>query len=220
MGNGAITAKRLAGAGSFGCWRRGVSDRAGQPEPGRLMRPTRLTALAGLMLAAIPASAAVVTADVRFSATDFFEALGSGASLPVDPAFGRVRVTFDDALAYDEARSGLAVTGLNFTAGEPMVFSWAPGEGVLWVGVGCPCGTPGGLFELGANSDDFLLGIAGPADHPQFVTFAYSQAAFPDIAIANAGYAAAVPEPSSWAMLIAGFGLTGALWRQRRRQPA
>jgi len=31
---------------------------------------------------------------------------------------------------------------------------------------------------------------------------------------------AAVPEPASWAMLIAGFGLTGAAMRQRRRQLA
>jgi len=27
-----------------------------------------------------------------------------------------------------------------------------------------------------------------------------------------------VPEPQSWAMLIAGFGLTGAAMRRRRRQ--
>ena len=34
------------------------------------------------------------------------------------------------------------------------------------------------------------------------------------------GYDLGVPEPSSWAMLIAGFGLTGAAMRRRRRTVA
>jgi hypothetical protein len=38
-----------------------------------------------------------------------------------------------------------------------------------------------------------------------------------NVSIAEAGV---VPEPASWAMLLAGFGLTGAMMRRRRPVPA
>jgi hypothetical protein len=40
---------------------------------------------------------------------------------------------------------------------------------------------------------------------------------FDDFAAATAGTTAGIPEPSSWAMLIAGFGLVGAASRRRNR---
>ena len=61
-----------------------------------------------------------------------------------------------------------------------------------------------------ANDNDFVPGIAGPN---QFYVFGFQDADLP-------GYAAqtfntAVPEPATWAMMLFGFGLAGAVARRR-----
>jgi hypothetical protein len=44
----------------------------------------------------------------------------------------------------------------------------------------------------------------------------FAQGSFSNDAIYSVGDVASIPEPASWAMLIAGFGLTGAAMRRRR----
>jgi hypothetical protein len=48
----------------------------------------------------------------------------------------------------------------------------------------------------------------------------YQGYAFDDLHFRFGGAPAAVPEPASWAMMIAGFGFTGAAMRRRRRRIA
>ena len=62
-----------------------------------------------------------------------------------------------------------------------------------------------------ANDNDFVPGTAGPN---QFYVFGFTDADLPGLVRQEI---APVPEPASWAMMIAGFGLIGAMQRRRRR---
>jgi hypothetical protein len=62
-----------------------------------------------------------------------------------------------------------------------------------------------------ANDNDFVPGVAGTN---QFFVFGFTDADVPGFV---AQQVAAVPEPKSWAMLIAGFGMIGATLRRRAR---
>jgi hypothetical protein len=68
------------------------------------------------------------------------------------------------------------------------------------------------------NDNNTLLAFGSELD-PQFLTLIeYSSAAFfaiDDFRIGLPGVAPGIPEPSSWAMLVAGFGLVGAAARRR-----
>lgn len=62
-----------------------------------------------------------------------------------------------------------------------------------------------------ANDNDFVPETAGPN---QFYVFGFTGADLPGYVAQSV--AAAVPEPGSWAMLLAGFGAIGTLLRRRR----
>jgi hypothetical protein len=61
-----------------------------------------------------------------------------------------------------------------------------------------------------SNDNDFLPGTAGPN---QFYVFGFKDGDLPGLVRQNV---AAVPEPASWAMMIGGFGMIGAVMRRRR----
>lgn len=62
-----------------------------------------------------------------------------------------------------------------------------------------------------SNDNDFVPGVAGPN---KFFVFGFTDADLPNFVAQS--FSAALPEPTSWAMLIAGFGLAGAALRRRR----
>jgi hypothetical protein len=64
----------------------------------------------------------------------------------------------------------------------------------------------------GMTMDELRLQVQ-PSGGAVFNPSAYEAGAYDAFSIGTAG---AVPEPASWAMLIAGFGLTGAAMRRRR----
>lgn len=81
---------------------------------------------------------------------------------------------------------------------------------VAFAGFGDPVGRGGGLEELSASFGDI-----GPlhAEPGQFVIGGLN---FAPVTV-NVFRSAAVPEPSTWALLIGGFGLAGAALRRRRQ---
>ena len=82
---------------------------------------------------------------------------------------------------------------------------------MLFVGTVCRCGT-GGADVIGANADSFSLAILNPAGDAATAGFAFSQAGFPDIAIATTGTLSVVPEPATWAAMVA-----ASCWSERAR---
>ncbi len=110
------------------------------------------------------------------------------------------------------ARFALTSLGINVVAGQQYT--------LLLTGSGNVSGT---VFEYGWLAT--ATGFGPPAD-PYAGGRAFS-ALFPTAAQTDMMFrtlidtaAGGVPEPSSWALLIAGFGLTGAAMRRRRRAAA
>jgi hypothetical protein len=65
-----------------------------------------------------------------------------------------------------------------------------------------------------ANDNDFVPDVAGPN---RYFVFGFSDSDLPGLVAQTFTASAAVPEPANWALLIAGFGLTGAALRRRQR---
>ena len=94
------------------------------------------------------------------------------------------------------------ITGIDFVAGVTQVADWSDGVGLL------------GYRSLGAGS------IVGVNLHVITADTAYQvvNTAWGSQLMSNAvgGGTAAIPEPTTWAMMISGFGLAGAALRRRR----
>lgn len=76
-------------------------------------------------------------------------------------------------------------------------------------------------FAVGPNLSDGFVGAPNFDDAPGILGGPRTnQWAFDILNVNSAVVVGGVPEPASWAMLIAGFGLTGAALRRRRAVPA
>lgn len=180
-------------------------------------------AVAVVLAAGWVAPAAAVTVDisqsVNFSSTTF-NVLSQTVDLPV--GFSDARININTVFANDVAV--LQVNGVNivgwgifgpgpgtfaFTAAGPFVpFQYALGHGFSPAIVGQSYTAP---FVAGSNTiklfhNDNGVGIAGGQFHLNSGTVQLS---------ANITYTAPVPEPASYAMLLAGLALIGAAIHRR-----
>lgn len=182
--------------------------------------------MGALAVAMVPAAAeaAVFVTSYTFIAANFTAPVGI-APQPV--------VTGSYTLSYDDAANTVTLTDLavpigatNYTeasSGFQQASPFAPGPdsgvGALQPG---PTFFGGKVYQLDEAQDDFLIRAVYGPDYatvtPQ--SFQYTTAADGLNTTYTAGSfaIAAAPEPATWAMLIAGFGLAGAALRGRRRQ--
>jgi hypothetical protein len=109
----------------------------------------------------------------------------------------------------DYTMGGIAGDELNFDGSD---FVWNPEDGDLMLVLEIVQPPKGGVGGGGG-----MASFAGGSDEdPPLVTLGDSQLG--SLTGEDTGSdVAAVPEPSSWALMIAGFGLGGAVLRQRRR---
>lgn len=89
-----------------------------------------------------------------------------------------------------------------------------PGWGIFSLGMAAAGGTVAGTF--GDGSAAIVIGNGGRTVINGFLTDTLPNATLFTNQITYVLSANAVPEPASWAMLIAGFGLVGAVARRRR----
>jgi hypothetical protein len=140
---------------------------------------------------------------------------------------GKFTVTFDPAQFYLNETAGVVLDSLNIALGSTPAFTYDPAENEFLLGGLVP---GAGLIDLSKPNDDFSLDIQAFTGAPVIESFLYLQkssgtAEFEassrsvQVAIVVGPVGAAVPEPSTWAMLIAGFAGIGALgrWRVTRR---
>jgi hypothetical protein len=177
-------------------------------------------ALAGAAcLAIVPAAAdaAVLTKTFAFQASDFAPFPGSGVS-PFAEVTGSVTVTWDNSVDVIDQFTGVTVNSLSIPYQPQLAFSYIRSVDVLRVGAANQSS------QMSGSSNDFTLsiGAASLANHDSVYTaFSFANANVTNFFRANELRIAdvtGVPEPASWALMIAGFGLAGAALRRRASQ--
>lgn len=163
------------------------------------------------ILAAQTADAAVVTVSGAFTATDWRVYFNTPVA-PINPLYLSYTATFDTDLDYDSDTSVVTVDATNIP--YDFSFSYAANESVFVLatyGSSGGCGHPAGSFC--AFVGDFSSGV------PYFVEQSPTTGGGWVAGTITGGLpTGGVPEPASWALMIAGFGLMGAALR--RRKPA
>ena len=139
----------------------------------------------------------------------------------MDPVTGSFTISFDPTLSYADQTAGITLTpgSLNIALSSALSFSYnAPGSGL-------PTGTlvVGGLqagaqmVQFGPSTNDFWLFITSFASAPAFDQVGYSQTSVSannlfdthDGAVTVTPVTTAVPETSTWVMLLLGFAGVG-----------
>jgi hypothetical protein len=192
-------------------------------------------AAAGLVLSAGAAEAALITRTYAFSFTDFVTALGATPP-PLSELSGRVTLTFDDAVSFSNQTTGITLNDyVGPVLGSALAFSSSGvpgashGMSIGGLATGSTLVTSGNgdfviqirFADAGFDNpflptcgDGFNCGSAGPAVLPSGYSIAGQSGGW----LAQTGsISLAVPEPSSWALMLMGFGGLGAALRARRR---
>jgi hypothetical protein len=209
------------------------------------MRTLLVASLATLAAGFSSASAAIVTETYSFSLGGFVDEFGDPpVPSPVATISGSFTLTFDPTLNHVDDTTDLVVhsfSGGGAPLDSPLGFTYSAATGEFALG-----GLEAAPNELNPGTNDFsiLLNLAN-LSKPQFIPCSASGAscgaANGDPAFILAGFTrsgadfdksiwfattaesevAAVPEPSTWAMMLAGFaGLGLAGWRGSRKTAA
>jgi hypothetical protein len=172
-----------------------------------------------------PASAGTVSDLVTFNATDF-QTINIPA--PVNPVTGSFTISFDPTLDYTDSTTGISLNSLNIVLGSTLSFTYNHTNDFLQVG-GLANGA--GTIQYSPSTDDFYLQIFGlGAGTPTFNQLGYTQTSYSSDnyfytlnqtgTVSATPITAAVPEPSTWAMLLLGFTGIGFLAYRRKSAPA
>jgi hypothetical protein len=163
---------------------------------------------AAVFFTAQTANATTITVNGNFSATGWLPVFGSEP--PLDPLFLSYSVTFDTTQTYEDSSTELTIFNTNIP--YPIRFSSGANANVFTLatfGDSQGCTTVANsfcAFVLEFDSGVARTAAQGTPDGSAWQTFN----------ITDNNLQPAVPEPASWAMLITGFGLAGAILRRRR----
>ena len=138
---------------------------------------------------------------------------------PVVSASVAFTVTFDTEVAVANRTAGAAIRSASFSLQGPAAFDYMPGNDTLTVGMGFS-------GSLMSGTDDFIVTIfnaSKPSADARFMV--YTQSIAPGLFFAptilkfsakdDSAPLSAAPEPSSWAMMLLGFGGLGYALRRR-----
>jgi hypothetical protein len=164
---------------------------------------------------------------VTFSANSFQALPNPATPVPVDPVNGSFTISFDPTLDYTNSTTGISISSLNIVLGSTLSFTYNHTSDFLQVG-GLANGA--GVIQFSPSTDDFYLQISGLGlGAPAFVQLGYAQVSSPDTqfftinqtgAVSATAITAAVPEPSTWAMMLLGFAGVGFMAYRRKSKPA
>lgn len=146
------------------------------------------------------------------------QAAGFGAGAPVDPVIGSFTLTYDkDAPVILQSAAGLSISGFNLPYDGTARFSYQRGGDFLTISNNF---TGFFAFTLGGSGEKFGFNIMNLSTAPTINVFGYSK----DGSIYNSSRLIvtqrAVPEPATWALMIAGFGVVGGAVRNRKARAA
>jgi hypothetical protein len=211
------------------------------------MMRLRSTLLAGLFTCATiaGAQASTVTETYTFTLDNFVDIVGSSPP-PITSVSGSFTLTFDPTVAVSDQTTGITVNSLTsgIVTDSPIGFSVflpaSPGD-PLYISIG---DIFGGTNYIYGNRNEFVLFLRFPdpsnldnaelnvCNAPGFTcgnytgtetvyTSGYGQAGTGSIWFATVQtITPAVPEPSSWAMMILGFAGVGFMTYRRKSRPS
>lgn len=159
---------------------------------------------------AVPASAALFEKNIKLVATRFEGVAGTRVDLDFN-------IAFDNSADVSATTSGLSV--LNFSlVGYPISYAYSRSTDTLYLAT---IFTPSG-YRLDRNQKTIGIRIGSATSSGASVfPFAYTNgagslySAFDDTEITISEIKSAVPEPSSWMMMILGFGAVGYAMRRK-----
>lgn len=203
------------------------------------MRMILKAAVACAALAAIPASAATIANITAGPGTLTFATLAAGDDLRNNSAAFSSSTL--QGYIFDEGTSGLNQTfllhfdrngGPNTTVAGQFDIQLGAGQaylGKITTGAGLLASDPmnGVLYQnavgddatkyRGLEVDDWVVTVTGSNVNVKYNLVNGTSNAMDEVRFK---IGAAVPEPASWALMLGGFGLTGAAMRRRRSQSA
>ena len=169
-----------------------------------------LMGVAALLAGSGAAGAATITQEFAITATDFIPYFGS---TPIDPLKAVFTITYDPLLDTAPTALGITVKSANFPTLTPK-FTYLAALPYFVIGTKP---TLGGGALTNSNGDYFFTfnPTYAPSFTAQYIALDGSGEYYSHTGTVSIS---AVPEPTSWALWIAGAGLAGAALR--RRPPA
>jgi hypothetical protein len=198
-----------------------------------MVRTAIVTAAAiGVALSATPGHAVTINQTYVFAFTGFVDVGGLNLPPPITSIAGSFTVTFDPAVYTDNNTTDITVNYLTGVVVDSVIgFDNFPASGPGQPGYLAVGGIQFDADFISFGTNDFTLNLVylDPA-HPRLalcsdgylcgsapgntIASGYTHAGYPDSGwLVSAG--GGVPEPASWALMIAGFGLMGATLRRR-----
>ena len=174
----------------------------------------------GSAMASQAANAALVNDLVTFTASGFTSAFGE--PVPTDPVTGSFTISFDPTQTYVDQTIGITLKTLNISLGSALAFDYSPtgntnGAADELVVGGLQAGA-GSVYLSPTVYDDFYLHILTYSSTSTFQQVGYTTSSatpdtnyfYTDLPNSGAGSVTltpimAVPEASTWAMMLAGF---------------
>jgi hypothetical protein len=175
--------------------------------------------IAGVAFAAISSSAHAATIERTFDivATDFTLASGLSTPAPVDPVELNFTLIFDPSVVIAPTTLGLTINA--FTFSYPVIFA---SDGAGHIELGQILDSANVCIIGGAT---FCVSLTDPASASPTATYDQLTGAGDWFAAsvtvtASPPAAVATPEPSTWSLMLMGFGGVGWLAHRRRWAPA
>ena len=181
-----------------------------------------LTACAtSALLSAEAASAAVVTRTYSFTASNFTASFGN--PIPYQTVTGSITLSFDNSQDHFQSSAGVIAANMSIPFNLPIKFNYYKSIDSLTIGGN------GDAVSMTGRTNDFGLSIgnaSGPSHGSLYSAFSYAASSQNDfyragsLTITSAPASPnAIPEPATWAMMIAGFGMAGGILRKRAVRP-
>ena len=174
------------------------------------MKAVRKLALLGGTIAAVLALGTSANATIINKTINLVATFPGGTPSPLNVNFS---ITFDNATNINQTNSGLVINGSS-GAFSPFVYAYNTASDTLTLVGGNGSASPGGCSNSPGSFCSFI-GSISTTPNSNFLLLSNDRGLFfaNSVVLTNGG---AVPEPATWAMMIAGFGLAGSALRRRR----